>query len=137
VETDTCPTLASCYCVDIIALDRVGSYLFIFSESTEARPCHSRSRKKRIHSTFSPRRHGPLCYIDFRIQVLQMVAWFSRGVTSLLLASSWYKPNLDYLHLSASVSWTSRLYFSLSLVLELIVRFFILNGLRYADYPRM
>jgi hypothetical protein len=54
------------------------------------------------------------------------MAWFSREITSLLWASAWYDLNFDR-HLFASISWNSRLYFSLSLLLELTVRCCILH----------
>jgi hypothetical protein len=52
-----------------------------------------------------------------------MISWASRILTSVLLALSWFRPDLDYLHLSyVSPSPRTRAYFSVSLALEIYVR---------------
>jgi hypothetical protein len=55
-------------------------------------------------------------------QILQMLSWFSRLLTSSLLAMSFFRPHLDYLHLLRNTpSSRRRVYFSVSLALELFV----------------
>lgn len=52
-----------------------------------------------------------------------MLSWFSRLTTSVLLAVVCFRPHQDYLHLSYyPTSYRTRIYFSLSLALELSVR---------------
>ncbi|KAJ7706350.1 Ima1 N-terminal domain-containing protein [Mycena rosella] len=60
---------------------------------------------------------------------LQMLSWTSRLVTSIILAAHWFRTT-DFLHLSQFPSTRSRLYFSVSLVIELCaacLSFFILR----------
>ncbi|KAF4605057.1 hypothetical protein EYR40_003840 [Pleurotus pulmonarius] len=54
--------------------------------------------------------------------ILQMIAWLLRFTTSILLALSWFKPHLDFLHLSdRPTTSTSRMYFGISLFIELSI----------------
>ncbi|KAL0578610.1 hypothetical protein V5O48_003401 [Marasmius crinis-equi] len=77
--------------------------------------------------TYSSFREAQVQGRDVRIRgkkeyiTLQMLAWSSRLVTSSLLAIHRRSSHLDYLHLSRHLSTRSRLYFGLSLLLELIV----------------
>ncbi|KAF9244549.1 Ima1 N-terminal domain-containing protein [Melanogaster broomeanus] len=57
-----------------------------------------------------------------RYIILQMTSWFSRLITSILLALAWYSSSRDYLHVSAyPSSYRIRMYCSISLVVEILV----------------
>jgi hypothetical protein len=56
------------------------------------------------------------------LQIVQMVAWFSRVATSILITLPQFRPHADYLHLSdIPLSSRSHTYFSALLTLELLV----------------
>ncbi|EPQ60514.1 hypothetical protein GLOTRDRAFT_68209 [Gloeophyllum trabeum ATCC 11539] len=53
--------------------------------------------------------------------VLQMTAYLFRLLTYIVLATSWYRPSLDYLHLRDPSSARSRTYFTAMLILEVTI----------------
>ncbi|KAF9270052.1 hypothetical protein L218DRAFT_952251 [Marasmius fiardii PR-910] len=91
--------------------------------------------------TYSSFRKAQIQGRDVRLQgkkeyvVLQMLSWTSRLATSLLLAVYWYSPHLNYLHLSSPPSSRARLYFGLSLLLEMIVSIRSFSVLRIQTPP--
>lgn len=69
-------------------------------------------------------RRSHFCEYADHYQVLQMLSWFSRLLTSALLAVTCFRPHQDHLNLSQGpTSYRSRIYFSISLALELSVCF--------------
>ncbi|KAL0071813.1 hypothetical protein AAF712_000735 [Marasmius tenuissimus] len=92
-------------------------------------PTYSSFRKAQIQGR-DVRLRGKKEYI-----VLQMLAWSVRLVTSSLLAIQRRSPDLDYLHLSRPLSSRSRLYFGLSLLMELIILIRSLTVLRIQTPP--
>ncbi|KAG7099033.1 hypothetical protein E1B28_000913 [Marasmius oreades] len=91
--------------------------------------------------TYSSFRKAQIQRRDVRLQgkkeylVLQMLSWSSRLVTSLLLAAHWHSPHLNYLRLSSTPSSFARLYFGISLILEIIVSIRSLSVLRIQTPP--
>ncbi|KAJ7492776.1 Ima1 N-terminal domain-containing protein [Mycena latifolia] len=86
-------------------------------------PTYSSFRSARIQGR-DVRVRGKMKHI-----ILQMLSWTSRLVTSIILAAHWFH-KADSLHLSQFPSTRSRLYFSISLVIELCaacLSFFILR----------
>ncbi|KAK1228641.1 hypothetical protein PQX77_008235 [Marasmius sp. AFHP31] len=69
------------------------------------------------------------------LKVLQMLAWSMRLVTSSLLAIQRRSPDLDYLHLSRPLSSRPRLYFGLSILMELLILIRSLTVLRIQTPP--
>ncbi|KAK7468724.1 hypothetical protein VKT23_003227 [Stygiomarasmius scandens] len=65
---------------------------------------------------------------------LQMTAWLSRLVTSCFLSLRWFRPHLDFLHISQSTLRT-RVYFLISLFLELSILTYSLLTLRVQQPP--
>ncbi|KAF9229116.1 hypothetical protein BS17DRAFT_798739 [Gyrodon lividus] len=79
-------------------------------------PTYYRFKKARIQGR-DVRVKGKTRYI-----VLQMISWFSRFTTSILLFLSWYSSSGDYLHVSPyPLSYRTRTYCSISLVVEILV----------------
>ncbi|KAJ6574951.1 Ima1 N-terminal domain-containing protein [Mycena capillaripes] len=85
--------------------------------------------------TYSSFRSARIQGRDVRLQgkskhiTLQMLSWVARLVTSIILATYWFR-KADPLHLSQFPSTRSRIYFSISFILELCVAclpFFILK----------
>ncbi|KAJ7783615.1 Ima1 N-terminal domain-containing protein [Mycena maculata] len=66
--------------------------------------------------------------------ILQMLSWASRLATSIILAIHWFR-RADYLHLSYFPSTRSRIYFSVSLIIELCAGFLSLFILRLQQPP--
>ncbi|ESK98037.1 hypothetical protein Moror_473 [Moniliophthora roreri MCA 2997] len=78
--------------------------------------------------TYSTVRKAKMQGRDVRLQgktkyiTLQMTAWASRLVTSLFITLHWFRPHLNYLHLSQHPpSFRTRTYFGFSVLLELVV----------------
>ncbi|THV06000.1 hypothetical protein K435DRAFT_646074 [Dendrothele bispora CBS 962.96] len=68
------------------------------------------------------------------VRYLQMTAWLSRLVSSCLFSLQWFRPHLDFLHLSQSTLRT-RLYFSTTFVLELFILVYSLSTVRVQQPP--
>ncbi|KAJ6621578.1 Ima1 N-terminal domain-containing protein [Mycena sp. CBHHK59/15] len=90
--------------------------------------------------TYSSFRSARIQGRDVRVQgkakhiILQMLAWTSRLVTSVILAAYWFRRS-DKLHLFQFPSTRSRMYFSLALMLELSASFLSFFILRLQQPP--
>ncbi|KAJ7487431.1 Ima1 N-terminal domain-containing protein [Mycena galericulata] len=91
-------------------------------------PTYSSFRSARIQGR-DVRLRGKNKYIT-----LQMLSWTSRLATSTILAIYWFRKS-DYLHLSQFPSKRSRMYFSISLIIELCALFLSFFILRLQQPP--
>ncbi|KAJ7092564.1 Ima1 N-terminal domain-containing protein [Mycena epipterygia] len=90
--------------------------------------------------TYSSFRSARIQGRDVRIRgktkhiILQMLSWTFRLITSIILAAHWFR-KADYLHLSQFPSTRSRLYFSVSFLIELCAAFLSFFILRLQQPP--
>jgi hypothetical protein len=116
------------------SMDSLGSNIFISSKSSAAGSRCATTREEGIHSEWSSSFSS--CKSHHR-QMVQMIAWFSRLLTSVQLCLSRFYPRHDYLHLSSyPPSTRSRIYFAISFVVELCVRRLSSKRVTCPDSPK-
>src|ERR1700736_6105359 len=101
-------------------MDHLGPNICYFAKSSDTRARCTRTRQTFIYCVYAHSRSAEES--TYLHQILQLLSWTSRVLTSVLLALSCFRPHQDYLHLSHNPpSSRGRIYFSASLALELSV----------------